>query len=69
MCGIAGAINYEKDAESISLNLNQSIIHRGPDDQSVYFDKNHNICLTMTRLSIIGLQSNFILICLTLIHL
>ena len=55
MCGIAGAINYEKDAESISLNLNQSIIHRGPDDQSVYFDKNHNICLTMTRLSIIGL--------------
>ena len=56
MCGIAGAINYEKDAESISLNLNQSIIHRGPDDQSVYFDKNHNICLTMTRLSIIGLS-------------
>ena len=55
MCGIAGAINYKKDAEGISLSLNQSIIHRGPDDQSVYIDKNNNICLTMTRLSIIGL--------------
>ena len=47
MCGIAGAINYQKfDLKKIK----QSLYHRGPDEQSSYNYK--NIELIHTRLSI-----------------
>ena len=47
MCGIAGVINYEK----YDLNrVKQSLLHRGPDDQSIYYYK--NVALVHTRLSI-----------------
>jgi len=56
MCGIAGIVNYKKDLKKTINNLNLSIKHRGPDENGFYFDKDENIALTMTRLSIIGLN-------------
>ena len=56
MCGIAGIVNYKKDLKKTINKLNLSIKHRGPDENGFYFDKDENIALTMTRLSIIGLN-------------
>ena len=56
MCGIAGIVNYKKDLKKTINSLNLSIKHRGPDENGFYFDKDENIALTMTRLSIIGLN-------------
>ena len=56
MCGIAGLVNYKKDLKKTINSLNLSIKHRGPDENGFYFDKDENIALTMTRLSIIGLD-------------
>jgi len=62
MCGIAGYVNLKVpiDKEYISPML-QSIVHRGPDDQGVYFDK--HAALGMRRLSIIDLQTGHQPIC------
>ena len=47
MCGISGVINHQKyDLEAIK----NSLYHRGPDEQSIFIDK--NIALIHTRLSI-----------------
>jgi len=47
MCGIAGVNNYQKyDLLKIANALN----HRGPDDQSIYYNK--NLALIHTRLAI-----------------
>lgn len=47
MCGIAGSINYKKYNLKAVEN---SLYHRGPDEQSIYLD--NNIALIHTRLSI-----------------
>jgi asparagine synthase (glutamine-hydrolysing) len=47
MCGIAGIINYQEyDLEK----LRHSLMHRGPDDHSIYY--HNNLALVHTRLSI-----------------
>jgi asparagine synthase (glutamine-hydrolysing) len=52
MCGIIGAINYKKyDIES----LKQTLYHRGPDEQNIFYEK--NIALVHTRLSIQDIHS------------
>ena len=56
MCGIAGIVNYKENLKKIINRLNLSIKHRGPDEDGFYFDKDENIALTMTRLSVIGLN-------------
>jgi asparagine synthase (glutamine-hydrolysing) len=52
MCGIAGFFNV-----NISLNLIQtmadSISHRGPDNQSSWFDMQRHISFGHTRLAIV----------------
>ena len=56
MCGIAGIVNYKKDLKKTINILNLSIKNRGPDENGFYFDEDENLALTMTRLSIIGLN-------------
>jgi asparagine synthase (glutamine-hydrolysing) len=56
MCGIAGIVNYKKDLKKTINTLNLSIKNRGPDENGFYFDEDENLALTMTRLSIIGLN-------------
>lgn len=57
MCGIVGVISSgNKEEREISVqNMNNNIIHRGPDDDGFYSDE---LCsLAMRRLSIIDLKS------------
>jgi asparagine synthase (glutamine-hydrolysing) len=56
MCGIAGILNTKKDIRKTILSLNLSIKQRGPDDSGYYYDLSKRIGLTMTRLSIIGIE-------------
>ena len=54
MCGIAGVINFQ----NYNLNdIKDSLIHRGPDNQDIYINK--NVALIHTRLSIQDLALGF----------
>jgi asparagine synthase (glutamine-hydrolysing) len=58
MCGICGAVSFEPDVlldRSILRRMNDSIRHRGPDDEGYYQDAQAS--LAMRRLSIIDLQN------------
>gem|GEM_PF-1973261 len=60
MCGINGFIKTIKKTESENLikNMNQAIIHRGPDDQGFFCQSNDNnftIGQGQVRLAIIDL--------------
>jgi asparagine synthase (glutamine-hydrolysing) len=57
MCGINGIIALKKLPINIVNEMNNSIIHRGPDDDGVYTNKSMNVSLGMRRLSIIDLES------------
>jgi asparagine synthase (glutamine-hydrolysing) len=59
MCGINGVLALKKISLSKEINsMNDSIIHRGPDDQGTFTEENENysIALGMRRLSIIDLK-------------
>ncbi|QHI37461.1 Asparagine synthetase [glutamine-hydrolyzing] 1 [Kordia antarctica] len=57
MCGILGIINYnkiiDKDTSTMAL-MQQEILHRGPDDQSIWND--NSVVFGHNRLSIIDLS-------------
>jgi asparagine synthase (glutamine-hydrolysing) len=58
MCGICGAISFEPDIpfdQSVLKRMNDSIHHRGPDDEGYYRDRQAS--LAMRRLSIIDLYT------------
>ena len=56
MCGIAGVIDPKiQEKETVILDMVSKIIHRGPDDDGFYVDK--NVGLGMRRLSIIDLST------------
>lgn len=58
MCGIAGIFSKEKIfLEKIKV-MQESLKHRGPDNQSHIIDIDNNFALTNTRLSIIDLNNN-----------
>lgn len=59
MCGINGYMQFNQKKSTQSLNsiiekMNDSIVHRGPDEDGVFV--NDDIALGMRRLSIIGLK-------------
>lgn len=60
MCGIAGFCRLEPNAamsdELFLLRMGEKIVHRGPDDQGVWFDSQHEVGLASRRLSIIDLS-------------
>lgn len=56
MCGFVGFVDKNiKDKKSIIKNMNDTIIHRGPDDEGYYVDD--NMALGFRRLSIIDLST------------
>jgi asparagine synthase (glutamine-hydrolysing) len=58
MCGIVGIINFDRDRAvdpQIVHAMASELIHRGPDDEGFYF--NRNVALGMRRLSIIDLDT------------
>lgn len=61
MCGINGIISRKELDKKVIQKMNNSILHRGPDEGGIitYSDKNHgiNLGMGMRRLSIIDLKS------------
>ena len=60
MCGITG-VWYSKQSENIRENLKlmtDAIVHRGPDAEGHWIDKNQRVGLGHRRLSIIDLSVN-----------
>lgn len=59
MCAINGILKRKKD-ESLRYrikNMNNSLAHRGPDDEGCWLSENHNCVFGHRRLSIIDLDS------------
>lgn len=58
MCGICGYLNlnYESASQSVLRKMTNAIVHRGPDDEGYYIDR--NVALGHRRLSIIDLSDN-----------
>lgn len=59
MCGICGIINFDNniiDNQEL-LSFTNSLNHRGPDSNSIFINKNSQIGLGHTRLSIIDISS------------
>jgi len=54
MCGIVGTLGHFENRELCINNMLQSLVHRGPDDQGLYFDK--KFAGGMRRLSINDLK-------------
>lgn len=58
MCGICGIINSDKENHvdpQLLKRMTDTIVHRGPDDEGIYVDK--NVGIGMRRLSIIDLST------------
>ena len=53
MCGINGIVSKDKNKEKLIRDMNDKIIHRGPDAEGIYVDK--DVALGQRRLSIIDL--------------
>ena len=61
MCGIAGFIdlrlqNHEADLRHHAALMNDTLLHRGPDDQGIWVDSSVGITLAQRRLSIVDLS-------------
>lgn len=54
MCGINGIISKEKNKDKLIKEMNNRIIHRGPDAEGIYVDS--DVALGQRRLSIIDLE-------------
>jgi asparagine synthase (glutamine-hydrolysing) len=59
MCGIVGILRLKNNSEILDeiCNLNNSILHRGPDEGAVYVSHNNNLALGHRRLAILDLTS------------
>lgn len=59
MCGFSGILTQSKKSlstEKLLGAMNKTLIHRGPDDQGIWYDDNHGIGLAHTRLAIVDLS-------------
>src|ERR1700761_722207 len=58
MCGICGVLYYDGDREAdpkVLANMNRTIVHRGPDDDGFFLER--NVGIAMRRLSIVDVQN------------
>lgn len=56
MCGITGIVSKNKNKKKLIHEMNEKIIHRGPDAEGIYVDE--LVALGQRRLSIIDLSDN-----------
>lgn len=55
MCGLTGFVNFScinDDAETICRQMTQQLIHRGPDDEGIWVDRDAGVALGHRRLAI-----------------
>ena len=62
MCGISGffdtvSTGSQQEMEKLVSSMGRTLLHRGPDDQGVWVDKDNGIALCHQRLSIVDLSS------------
>lgn len=58
MCGIAGILNHSRDnIEILIQRMQETLQHRGPDDQGIYFSTDRQTAIAHTRLAILDLTS------------
>lgn len=58
MCGIAGFFGYSvTGSQQVLQRMLDAISHRGPDDEGVWLDLEHNLALGHRRLSIVDLSA------------
>jgi asparagine synthase (glutamine-hydrolysing) len=58
MCGIAGYFSVRADVqENVLKNMTKSLLHRGPDHQGIWIDKDSKIGFAHARLSILDTSS------------
>jgi asparagine synthase (glutamine-hydrolysing) len=57
MCGISGFFSKVElsNYENLISKMNDSLVHRGPDDSGLWFDEQQKIALGHKRLSILDL--------------
>lgn len=60
MCGINGILKRTRDLSVRIENMNQSLVHRGPDSEGVFIDMEHGVALGHRRLSIIDVAERSI---------
>jgi asparagine synthase (glutamine-hydrolysing) len=59
MCGLAGflgGIQGDANGKILLRHMSDKLIHRGPNDEGIWFDGDHNIGLAHRRLSIVDLS-------------
>jgi asparagine synthase (glutamine-hydrolysing) len=57
MCGINGIISTSPFSNTLVHEMNNQIIHRGPDDNGVYINSSSTVSIGMRRLSIIDIET------------
>lgn len=58
MCGIVGLVGNFRDQESLLEKMKQSLVHRGPDQEGSFIDRDRSIFLGHRRLNVIDLSDN-----------
>ena len=58
MCGIAGLLQYKKNAKDNIHKMNERMLHRGPDAEGVFVSDDGKVALGHRRLSILDLSAN-----------
>jgi asparagine synthase (glutamine-hydrolysing) len=56
MCGLAGFVGASVDLTSLAKSFQQSLHHRGPDDNGQFIDQAAQVALVHTRLAILDLS-------------
>ncbi|MFW9827687.1 MAG: asparagine synthase (glutamine-hydrolyzing) [Candidatus Thorarchaeota archaeon] len=56
MCGIIGVVSSKEFDLDKFIKMRDTLIHRGPDDEGIYFNKNKSVIFGHRRLSIIDLS-------------
>ncbi len=57
MCGIAGFVSRKVNNREVILQMNRSMLHRGPDSGDCYIDDNSGVTLGHRRLAIVDLNN------------
>lgn len=58
MCGISGFCNLPNNWQENIKNMNERIIHRGPDGDGVWTNDDHSVVLGHRRLAVLDLSNN-----------
>ena len=56
MCGIAGVLGGRRVDEAIITKMTRAVVHRGPDDEGIWLDRDSSVAFGHRRLAIVDLS-------------